>query len=258
MANMLPYQQIGDNLYADSSGKQFSIGKGTYIGDNGKKIYGDVRNYVQTPFDTQSQKINALYDAQKKQAIANLDKQKQALAPQYQAQRNQADVTNAQNVAKLRELMAANGINASGENITAQANLASQRQNALNTINMNQQDAYNKLDMQANDQANAAEVARAQALNNAWSQYQNDLYRQHRDWVGDQGAAADRAWREYTYNHMSAQEKAQLDWAKKQYGEDAAWRMYELQYNGNLQQSMNNAQIAGYTNGANNLLAGIP
>jgi hypothetical protein len=58
---------------------------------------------------------------------------------------------------------------------------------------------------------------------------------------------ANRAWQKYTYNNMSASDKAQLDWAKKQYGEDAAWRMYELKYNGNIQKSTNQAQIDAYT-----------
>jgi soluble lytic murein transglycosylase-like protein len=45
---------------------------------------------------------------------------------------------------------------------------------------------------------------------------------------------------------MSAGDKAQLDWAKKQYGEDAAWRMYELQYNGTLQKSISDSQLANF------------
>jgi hypothetical protein len=45
---------------------------------------------------------------------------------------------------------------------------------------------------------------------------------------------------------MSAGDKAQLDWAKTQYGEDAAWRMYELQYNGTLQKSISDSQLANF------------
>jgi hypothetical protein len=57
---------------------------------------------------------------------------------------------------------------------------------------------------------------------------------------------ADQAWRQYTYNHMSAGDKAQLEWAKSQYGEDAAWRMYELQYNGTLQKSISDSELANF------------
>lgn len=56
----------------------------------------------------------------------------------------------------------------------------------------------------------------------------------------------EKKWREYTFKNMSASEKAQLSWAKAQYGEDAAWRMFELKYNGELQQSMNDAQLSLY------------
>jgi uncharacterized protein YbjQ (UPF0145 family) len=133
MAQLPYYQQIGDNLYADQSGKYFNIVNGN-------------RSYVTSPYDTQTQKLNSIYDSQRKaqldqlkaqrdRAIGQLNKQKTDLAPVYQAQRNQADVVNAQNVNRLRELMAANGINASGESLTTQANLASSRQNALNDIN---------------------------------------------------------------------------------------------------------------------------
>jgi hypothetical protein len=186
---LLPYSQIGDNLYADSSGKQFNIMNGN-------------RSYVQSPFDTQSQKLNEVYDMQRKnqldslrqqreKAIGGFNQQKKDLAPQYQAQRNQADVVNAQQVTKLRELMAANGINASGENITASANISSARQNAFNDINNNEQSAYKEIDRQiagANDPTqeqaiiNDIEAARAEALANSYTQYQQDLYNRQVDW----------------------------------------------------------------------------
>jgi hypothetical protein len=47
---------------------------------------------------------------------------------------------------------------------------------------------------------------------------------------------------------MSAQEKATLNWAKQQYGEDAAWKMFELKYNGEIQKATNQAQVDAYTN----------
>ena len=82
-------------------------------------------------------------------------------------------------------------------------------------------------------------------------------YQKSRDSVGDsqwnkqfdfnkQSQADDKAWRQYQFNNMSASEKAQLAWTKQQYGEDAAWRMYELQYNGNLQKGMNDAELEFY------------
>jgi hypothetical protein len=186
---LLPYSQIGDNLYADSSGKQFNIVKG-------------YRQYVQSPFDTQKSKLNEVYDLQRKnqldllkqqreKAIGGYNQQKKDLEPVYQGQRNQADVVNNQNVQKLRELMAANGINASGENITGQSNLAAARQTALNDINNNENQAIGEINRQiadVNDPSrdqeiiNAIEAERARSLTDAYTQYQQDLYNRQIDW----------------------------------------------------------------------------
>lgn len=70
-------------------------------------------------------------------------------------------------------------------------------------------------------------------------------YQQGRDKVSDQQWAdqftyqkgrdsKDDKWRTYQFNNMTASEKAQLAWSKQQYGEDAAWRMYEMKYNGEI------------------------
>ncbi|MGM7719442.1 hypothetical protein [Metabacillus sp. Hm71] len=212
-------------------------------------------------FDTNN-KINQMYD---KQSQAYKDQAKD-LAPQYQQKRNQADVVNMQNVQKLREIMAANGLSGSGENVTAQVGLNAQRQNSLNDINIAEQAARNEI----NRKALELEAQRIQALMENQRYLDQQDYQIDRDQVEDaryrqqfeyqqqqdnrnfnwqkQQYAQEKAWREYTYKNMSANEKATLDWAKSQYGEDAAWRMFELQYNGNLQKSMNDAQIDLYRN----------
>ncbi|WP_368658681.1 hypothetical protein AB3Z07_05115 [Metabacillus halosaccharovorans] len=249
-------------------------------GMNINRIGGDTRIDVQNALnrvDTNN-KINSLYDQQKKAQ----ETQANNLAPQYQAQRNQADVVNQQNVQKLREIMAASGLAGSGENVTANVGLQSQRQSSLNDINLQEQQAVNDI----NQKILELEAQRTQALlesdrylderdyqynrdkveDNRYSQqwnYQKQQddrqwnYQLNRDKVEDnrytqeqayrkQQDAAERAWREYTYKNMSATEKAQLEWAKSQYGEDAAWRMFELNYNGELQKSMNDANIDFY------------
>lgn len=87
----------------------------------------------------------------------------------------------------------------------------------------------------------------------------NFKYQKGRDAVGDkqwsqqfglqkQSYADNKKWREHTFKNMSASEKAQLEWAKSQYGEDAAWRMFELEYSGNLQKEMSQAQLDYYSN----------
>ncbi|ULT55393.1 hypothetical protein L1999_20135 [Neobacillus drentensis] len=191
-------------------------------------------------YDQQKTATLAQMKADQQAAVAKLNGQKKDTAVSYQGQRNQADVVAAQNVQKLRELMAANGLNASGENVTAQASANSDRQGAINALNLQEQSAIRNINDQINDVNNPAkqqaalaqiEAQRSQALLDA------------------KNNAQEKAWREYTYNNMSAAEKAQLEWAKQQYGEDAAWRMYELQYSTAASTAQSQAEVNAYTGG---------
>jgi hypothetical protein len=148
----------------------------------------------------------------------------------------------AQNVQKLRELMAANGLNASGENVTAQASANSDRQNSINALNLQQQSAVRDIDNQINDVNNptkqqavisSIESERAKALLDA------------------KNTAEEKAWRQYTYNNMSANEKATLEWAKQQYGEEAAWKMFELQTTTAAATAQAQTQVNAYTGATN-------
>jgi len=227
--------QIGDNLYANQLGQYYAF-------DNKHK-----RSYTQSPFDSQAKGLNSVYDQQRKsqlallsqqrtKAVSGFNQQKKDLVPQYQAQRNQADVTNAQNVSRLRELMAANGINASGENVTASAGLSSARQASFNDINNNQYQANATLDRQianANDPAqeqaiiNAIETERSGRLADLRGQTQQQIYQQNQNYLQQQ-------WQKYVFNNISASEKAGFGMNK--YGIDAgnaansAASAAELQY----------------------------
>ena len=181
--------QIGDNLYADASGRYYSMNNGA-------------KSYVSSPYEEMQQKLNSTYDQQKNQQLAQLrqqrdkavsgfNQQKQDLAPQYQNQRNQADVVHHQNVAKLRELMAANGINASGENLTTQASLSSSRQGALGDITNNEQLAYREIDKQIADWndpsreqsiVDSIETERSRSLTDMQRQIQQEIYAKYVDW----------------------------------------------------------------------------
>jgi hypothetical protein len=146
--------------------------------------------------------INTLYDKQNTQQLAALKAQQDTATAstkqQYYDKRNQADVVNAQNVQKLRELMASQGIAASGDNLTLNAKANSDRLNSLNTLNTQEQAALNDINNPSKAQAitNAIETARAQALLNA------------------KQAAYQRAWNEYGYGNMSAAQQAQLAMSK--------------------------------------------
>lgn len=165
-----------------------------------------------------SPQINQLYDQQKNSQLAQLKAQQDAAVSKinqqkadtqtsYYNQRNQADVVNQQNVNKMREIMAANGINASGENITAMANLSSQRQGALNNLNVQEQGKMNDFTNQINDINNPSrqqsivdqiEAARTKAL------------------IDAQNQAQAKAWQEYAFNNLNASQLAQLAMSKYQ------------------------------------------
>lgn len=236
--------QIGDNLYANQLGQYYSFG------NKGK------REYSANPFDSQAKNLNAVYDQQRKsqlallsqqrtKAVSGFNQQKKDLVPQYQAQRNQTDVANAQNVSRLRELMAANGINASGENVTASAGLSSARQASFNDINNNQYQANAAIDKQianvndpAQEQAiiNAIETERSGRLADLRGQTQQQILQQNQSYL-------DRQWQEYLFKNLSAEQKASFGMNK--YGIDST---------NAASGAASQAELAYYQNG----LAGIP
>lgn len=269
-----------------------------------KAFLSDMEGRVNGMFDAQKQSQLATLQAQRDKAVGQINQQKAEVAPQYQGMRNQADVVSTQNVQRLRELMASNGLNASGENVTAQTSLNNQRQSSLNSLNLQEQQTMNDYNRQITDLNNPAdeqalvssiEAQRNQSLYDAYNRASDVGYQRQRDSIGDsrynsettynhgRDTAADkryadettynhgrdarqdaqweseqkdsRQWRKYAYENMSASEKATLDWAKTQYGEDAAWRLWETQYKGEIDKSMSQAQIDAYTSGS---IPGIP
>lgn len=103
--------------------------------------------------------------------------------------------------------------------------------------NKRQADLQNKQWQQSFDTQNSQWQKNFDTQNSQWNKSFNQQVKEYND---------SKQWREYTYNNMSAAEKAQFEWTKKTYGEDAAWRMYELEYSGELQKSMNSAQLDYY------------
>lgn len=278
---------------------------------------------VNSIYDQRKNAQMAQFNAERDKAMGLINQQKAEVAPQYANKRNQADVVNAQNVNKLREMMAANGISASGENVTANVALGSARQGALSQLNLQEQQTNNDFNRQITDinnpeRTNAMiaelEASRAEALYNAGnraddvgysrqrdgvmdSRYSDETqynrgrdtvadnrysqqygYQQQRDKVSDsqwkqqfdygksrdsvadnrwgqefnqdnQRYAQEKAWREYTYNNMSAADKAQMSQNASQFGEEMAWKMYSQEYQGELQKSLSQSELNAYANG---------
>lgn len=229
----------------------------------------DSSGLVNSIYDNQlNSQLQSLYAARDK-AVGELNQQKDVNSKTFQSNRNQADVVNAQNVQRLREIMASNGLNSSGENVTASVGLQSARQNALNSVNLQEQQATNDIHRQIADLNNPAnemslrsaiEAQRAQALYNASrdqvsdNQWQQQFNTSNNQWQQQfnfqkQQFASEEKWREFTFNNMSASEKAQLENNKMQFGEEMAWRLYETQYQAKVQTANNQALINFYKTG---------
>jgi hypothetical protein len=166
-------------------------------------MYNDSSNHVNGIYDQQKNAQLAALRAQRDKAVGNINHQKSLVAPQYQGMRNQADVTSQQNVKKLQEIMASNGLNATGENVSATAAMNNERVNSLNKLNLQEQQTMNDFERQITDLMNPAdenamiaalEAQRSQALYDAHNRSQDVGYSRYRDQVGDYRYDSDRAY----------------------------------------------------------------
>lgn len=109
-------------------------------------------------------KINNLYNTQKNNVASyyqsGIDQAKQ----QYQGLRNQASVTDQQNLNKLKESMAQQGLFNSGDNITAQTGINNQYANDLSGYNTQEQNYYNDVNNQIAQKKAEYDAQQAQAL----------------------------------------------------------------------------------------------
>lgn len=161
---------------------------------NQEEYLKNQQNNVNSIYDQQKNAQMAQFNAERDKAMGLINQQKAEVAPQYANKRNQADVVNAQNVNKLREMMAANGISASGENVTANVALGSARQGALSQLNLQEQQTNNDFNRQITDinnpeRVNAMiaqlEAQRSEALYNASNRADDVGYSRLRDGVMD-------------------------------------------------------------------------
>lgn len=212
----------------------------------------------------QQKPIDDLFNKQKEYLDSMYNQQKEQVAPQYQAKKNQADVVNKQNVHRLREVMASAGLTSSGENVTAQVAQNNQRQQSLNALNMQEQqelsgietersralyDAYNNSQQlgyqQLRDRINDNRYNQQFEYQKNRDKVEDDRYQSETDW-NRQREKMEYAWRKHTYNNMSKSERAQLDNLKYQFGEEMGWRLYEMEYQGNLQKGQYEAELDYY------------
>lgn len=87
----------------------------------------------------------------------------------------------------------------------------------------------------------------SQQLDQANLQYNYDTLAQRR---AEFNSEAD--FRRFEYNNLSASDRARFDQNASQFGEDLAFKLYEIEYNGNLQRSLAEAELSAYTGGNSN------
>ncbi|WP_051291324.1 transglycosylase SLT domain-containing protein [Fictibacillus gelatini] len=194
------------------------------------------------------------YNSATTQAARQLD-------PLYQNSFNNLQRQQRQNEMTASTVVQARGLANSGLAADQQTKLSLATQGQITDLNAQKASQIGQMalnSIQRNQDIN--DRRRSQLFNEYMGQQQFD-FQKARDKIADShwdlqynasrsDAKWEKNWRKYQYNHMSASQKAQLDWAKKRYGEDAAWRMYELNSNLTAQKEMYQAQMNGLS-GAN-------
>lgn len=112
--------------------------------------------------DEQTKKYQEMFNKQQAQELANaqagrdnelnsLDRQLNSGLPSFVTQRNQADYSNALDTQKSKEMMASMGAFASGDNVNLQGRLFTNRQNAMNQINTDENKFRTDINNKKND-----------------------------------------------------------------------------------------------------------
>jgi hypothetical protein len=200
LAQFTPEKEALYNMYKQQTAPKPELGN---MNSSITDMQNQMNTQVNSIYDKQKQAQLAQLQASRDKAVGNINYQKSLVAPQYQGMRNQTDTTNQQNVKKLQEIMAANGLNATGENVSATAAMNNERVNSLNKLNLQEQQTMNDFERQITDLMNPAdenaliaaiEAQRSQALYDGSNRAQDVGYSRYRDQVGDYRYDSDRAY----------------------------------------------------------------
>lgn len=152
--------------------------------------YDKYKSTIDKMYDTQRKAQLAQLYASRDKAVGELGQQRSKVEPTYTNMKNQADVTNFQAARKLKEVMAAQGLANSGNNVTGQVALDAARQQTLGNMNLQQQQELADIDRRTADLYNPAdenalvaaiEAQRSQALMNAMIRAEDVAYKQQQD-----------------------------------------------------------------------------
>lgn len=138
---------------------------------------------VETPQSTadyiksMTDKINSLYDTQKNNVGLYYEQGKKQAAQQYQGLRNQASVADQQNLNKLKESMAQQGLFNSGDNITAQTGINNEYAGNLAGYNQQEQNYYDTVNNQIAQQKANYDTQQAQAMMDLYGNADNRSFK---------------------------------------------------------------------------------
>jgi hypothetical protein len=135
-------------------------GKGQTTSANTSDTPQSNADYIKSMTD----RINSLYDAQRNNVGLYYETGKKQAAQQYAGLRNQASVTDQQNLNKLKEAMAQQGLFNSGDNITSQTGINNQYANDLSGYNTQEQNYYDNVNNQIAQQKAQYDAQQAQAM----------------------------------------------------------------------------------------------
>jgi hypothetical protein len=198
------------------------------------------RNAIDNIYNQQKKSQLDAYDASRKSAINDINAQKTQTNQQFYDARNQSDVVNYQDRQALREMMAAQGLGNSGENISGQVGLSAARQNTLGGLNREEQNVLGSLNRKISDMNDPSErnsiiaqieAQRAQTLYQAMQRAMDRAEARRRSYGGGGGSRS--------YSQPAAEPTTQTDLANQM-----AHKMLESQ---KLNQSQGRLTPATYT-----------
>lgn len=161
-----------------------------------------ITDYTNKAKELELAQLNSARD----KAIGDINLLKKDVAPAFQNKRNDADFQSRTAANRLREMMASQGLGNSGENISGQVAISAANQNALNSLNLeeqrqladydkqirdlldpsNEQNIISRIDLDQIRQLNDLRTrADDMAYDNSWKTYDAN-YRTGRDIVGDE------------------------------------------------------------------------
>jgi hypothetical protein len=169
-----------------------------------------IEQQAQQQMAAQAAAIQAARDRQ----VSDYNSQIAAAPQQYQPLRNEASYAGAKNLQAAKEVMAAQGLQNSGDNVSAQIQTNTATQNNINALNQDEQNLVNQLKKAISDANSAADVQTLQSNADINAQKLQSLLNQTN---ADRSYGLDVAGLTGTFNNQRTLAGQQLDTQNQQW-----------------------------------------